>query len=237
MPVEGQPPAYKAVLPDNIKIYTVAYPSWQAWADSAHKIWNNGIGYIAHRQYNMFGRDLKLAMVKILADPNKTLSDMEEMLKDPELQRQTEEMKYDYEIVLAGMTQRDIEWQDKVLDKILADTGGKKIEAMLDPEIAKWSMLYMLRLGHKSLNLVYCGGYDGSFCQFGPPDATAVHYESVAKFKSEWEKKGAMVEAGGDCGMGGIGGAMGGGGGTGLENFVHFDPYSRESTEGVYAIF
>jgi hypothetical protein len=237
LPVEGTIPAYKAALPNNFRAYTVSYPSWQAWADSAYKIWNNGIGYIAHRQYSMFGRNLKLAMIKILADPTKTLSDIEQLAKDPEVKKQTAEMKFDYEIVLAGMTPRDIEWQDAVLDKILADTGGKKVEAMLDPEIAKWSLLYMLRMGHKALNLVYGGGYDGAFCQFWTPDALALHQESAAQFKSQWEKKGAMVEAGGDCGMGGIGGSLGGGGGTGLENFVHFDPHSKESTEGVLAFF
>jgi len=184
----------------------------------------------------MFGRDLKLAMIKILNDPNATLSDMEELLKDPELQKQTKEINFDYELVLAGMTQRDIEWQEKALDEILAETGGKKIEAMEDPEVKKWSLLFMVRLGHKSLNLVYGGGYDGSFCQFGTPDFVIKYAKKGSELKSEWEKKGAMAEAGGDCGMGGIGG-LGGGGYTGLENFVHFDPYSKESTEGVYDFF
>ena len=236
LPVTGTIPAYKTELPANITVHSLAFPTWEAWAESAYKIWNAEIGYIAHRQYNMFGRDLKLAMVKILSDPTKTLSDMEELLKDPELQRQTEEIKFDYELVLAGMTPGDIAWQEKALDEILAETGGRKIEAMEDPEIKKWSLLYMVRLGHKSLNLVYGGGYDGSFCQFGTPDFVIEYAKRGKDFKSAWEKKGAMVEAGGDCGMGGLGG-LGGGGVTGLENFVHFDPYSRESTEGVYDYF
>jgi hypothetical protein len=179
----------------------------------------------------MFGCDLKLAMVKILTDPNKTLSDMEDLLKDPEIKKQTQEMKFDYEMVLAGMTTRDIEWQEKALDEILAETGGRKVPAMEDPETKQWSLLYMLRLGHKSLNLVYGGGYDGSFCQFGTPDFVIEYAKRGSELKTNWEKKGAMVEAGGDCGMGGLGG-LGGGGMTGLENFVHFDPYSKESTDG-----
>ena len=36
--------------------------------------------------------------------------------------------------------------------------------------------------------------------------------------------------------MGGVGG-LGGGGMTGLENFVHFDPHSKESTDGVREYF
>jgi hypothetical protein len=94
----------------------------------------------------------------------------------------------------------------------------------------------MLRLGHKSLNLVYGGGYDGSFCQFGTPDFVIEYAKKGSELKKQWEKKGAMVEAGGDCGMGGLGG-IGGGGMSGLENFVHFDPYSKESTEGAFDYF
>ncbi len=236
LPVEGIIPAYRTTLPDNITIHSLAFPSWQAWASCCRAIWNAGIGYIAHRQYNMFGRDLKLAMIKILTDPTKTLSDIEELLKDPELKRMSEEVKYDFEMVLAGMTPRDIEWQEKALDQILEETGGWKSQMMEETDTRNWSLLFMLRLGHKALNLVFGGGYDGSFCQFGPPDMVAGYYDDVAVFKSEWEKKGAMVDAGGDCGMGGLGG-IGGGGGTGMENFVHFDPHSQESTEGVYEYF
>jgi hypothetical protein len=231
LPVEGTVPAYRTKLPPNITIHTLVFPSWQAWADSAHKIWNAEIGYIAHRQYNMFGRDLKLAMVKILTDPTRTLSDMEELLKDPELVKQTETMKFDYELVLAGMTPGDLAWQEEALDEILAETGGTRSPAMETPEIKDWSLLYMIRLGHKSLNLVYGGGYDGSFCEFGTPDFVIDYAKRGSELKSGWEKKGDMVEAGGDCGMGGLGG-LGGGGYTGLENFVHFDPFSQQSTDG-----
>lgn len=240
LPVEGIVPAYKAVLPDNFRSYTLGFPTWQAWADSCYMIWEAGIGYIAHRQFNMFGRDLKGAMVRILADPTKTLGDIEELLKDPEVQKMNEEMKRDYQIVLAGMTPRDIEWQDRALDKILEETGGWKVQAMLDPDLHNWSLLYMIRLGHKNLNLVYGGGYDGCFGLGGTPDygtsGTPPRVEEATAFKVEWEKKGNIVAAGGDAMMGGIGG-MGGGGMTMWENFTHFDPHDKASTEGTLEFF
>jgi glycolate oxidase len=237
LPVEGYPPAYKALLPDNIRVYTLCFPSWQAWADSCYMVWESGIGYIAHRQFNMFGRDLKGAMVKILSDPTKTLYDLEELVKDPEVKKMTEDMKRDYQIVLAGMTPRDIEWQDRALDKILEVTGGWKQEAMMnDPDLNKWSLLYMIRLGHKNLNLVYGGGYDGCFGLGGPPDYGTQHVEEATSFKAQWEKKGKIVAAGGDGMMGGIGG-MGGGGMAMWENFTHFDPHNKESTEGTLEFF
>ena len=176
-------------------------------------------------------------MVRILSDPTKTLYDIEELLKDPKIQKMTEDMKRDYQIVLAGMTPRDIEWQEKALDKILEETGGWKVaEMMNDPDLRNWSLLYLIRLGHKNLNLVYGGGYDGCFGLFGPPDYGTQHVEEAAEFKSQWEKKGQIVAAGGDCMMGGIGG-MGGGGSIAWENFAHFDPHDRESTEGTLEFF
>jgi glycolate oxidase len=236
LPVAGRPPAYRAVLPDNFRSYTVAFPTWQAYSDASHKIWDAEIGYIAHRQFNMFGRDLKWAMVKVLTDPTRTLSDLEDLMKDQEVVKITETMKRDFQLILAGMTPRDIAWQEKALDEILAEVKGWKVEAMLDPDIKDWSLIYMLRLGHKNLNLVYGGGYDGCFGLAGSPDYGIQYIEEASEFKKEWEKKGAMVAAGGDCTMGGIG-VMGGGGATVWENFAHFDPYNKFSTEGTLEFF
>ncbi len=224
LPVEGTVPAYRMSLPEKFRAYTLSFPSWKAWADGAYSIWDAGIGYLGHRQFNMLGRDLKYAMVKILTDPTKTLSDLEELLKDPEVKKVTGESTRDFQFVMAGMTKRDIEWQDKALDEILKKTGGWKVEAMNVPEIRDWNLLYLVRLGHKNLNLVFGGGYDGCFGFLMPMDYGASQAEEGAQFKLPWEKKGAIVDAGGDCMMGPIGGQ--GGGGTGLwENFTCWDPY------------
>lgn len=236
LPVEGVIPAYRTALPENFKAYTVAFPSWRAWADAVQLIWETGIGYLAHRQFNMFGRDLKFAMVKILTDPSKTLGDLEELLDDPEVQQINAEMMRDFQLVLVGMTPRDMVWQEKALDEILARVGGWKVEAMQAPEIHDWALLYLLRLGHKNLNLVFGGSYDGCFGLMGAVDYGAAHVEEAAAFKKEWEKRGAVVDAGGDCMMGPIGGQ--GGGGTGLwENFTCFDPYDKESVDGTLEFF
>jgi glycolate oxidase len=236
LPVEGIAPAYRTSLPDHFRAYTLAFPTWRAWADAAHLIWETGIGYLAHRQYNMFGRDLKFGMVKILTDPSRTLGDLDEILEDPEVQRATQESVRDFQLVLAGMTPRDLQWQDLALDEILRRTGGWKVEAMNEPEINQWMLLYLIRLGHKNLNLVFGGSYDGCFGLLGPVDYGTSHVEEAGEFKKEWEKRGAIVAGGGDCTMGPIGGQ--GGGGTCLwENFTCFDPHSRESTEGTLEFF
>ncbi|MDT3698631.1 MAG: FAD-binding oxidoreductase [Thermincola sp.] len=236
LPVEGIIPAYRTVLPDNINGYTVSFPTWQAWADACYKIWDAGIGYIAHRQFNKFGTDLKAAMIRIVTDPAKTLSDLEELLEDPEVKQHTEEARYEFEIVLAGMTSRDIMWQEKALDEILAETGGWKVSAMTDPVSKGWLLLYLIRMGHKNLNFVYSGSYEGCYGMNGNPDFGTQYVEEVSEMKREWEKKGNFVAAGGDCMMGGIA-RIGGGGGVGWENFTHFDGHSKESTEGTFEFF
>jgi glycolate oxidase len=236
LPAGGTIPAYRAILPENIKAYTLAFPSWQAWADCAHKIWNAGIGYIAHRQFNMFGHNLKFAMIKILTDPTKTLSDLEHLAKDPEIRKINETMKREFQFILAGMTPRDMDWQEQALDQILAETGGWKVDAMSDPQIAQWILAYLIRLGHKNLNLVFAGGYEGCFGTFGPPDYGASVVEETSEFKTAWEKKGAIVEGGGDCTMGGLGG-LGGGAYVMWENFTCWDPHDKASVEGTFEFF
>src|SRR4030042_2666176 len=108
----------------------------------------------------------------------------------------------DFQIVLVGMTPRDIAWQEKAFDEILARTGGCKVEAMNAPEIHDWALLYMIRLGHKNLNMVFTGSYDGCFGLMGAIDFGTTHAEEAAEFKKEWEKRGAIVEAGGARTMG-----------------------------------
>jgi hypothetical protein len=238
LPSEGTTPAYRAKLPPNIVAHTLAWPSWKAYAEGLYRIWDSDItGYYSHRQYTMFGRDLKAAMIRILADPTKTLSDLEHLTQDPEIRRQNEEMKRDFQIVLAGMTMRDIAWQEKVLDKILAETGGYRASLMEEPDIKDWSLLFLIRLGHKNLNFVYAGGYEGGFGIGGVPDYSCPKVEMAAEFKRKWEQEhDAFVAAGGDCMMGGMGG-FGGGGVTNWESFVHFDSADAKSVRDTHEYF
>ena len=234
--VSGKAPAYTASLPDNFRAYTLAFPDWKAWADTAHLLWENGIGYTAHRQFNFLGRDLKWGMIQILTDPEKTISDLESLMNEPDYKEKNDSMRIDFQMIMAGMTERDFRWQEETLEEILSMTGGWKVECMENEKMRNYTLLYLLRLGHKSLNLVYGGGYDGNFGMINAIDFGAQRAEEAGAFKREWEKKGQIVAGGGDCMMGPIGGQ--GGGGTGLwENFTCFDSSDRDSTDGALAFF
>lgn len=231
LPVEGTVPAYKSPLPDNFRAYTIALPSWQALADTYYKIWDNEIGYMAHRQFAMWGTDLQAAMINLYNDPTKSLDYLEEILKKSEIQNLTEEMRISFDIVLAGNSQNDIGYQEKVLDKILAETGGWKVAAMAEPAMQRWLLLYYIRHGHKSTNFIYGGTFGAVFTQLGSPDGMIQGIPVLEKTIKKYQDKGLLVQCGTDTMMGCVG-AMGGGTYCLVEQFCHYDPYDKESVEG-----
>ena len=95
---------------------------------------------------------------------------MPELVEDPEIEELTEEMRISFQLILAGRSKDDIELQDKILDAILEETGGYKVERFCEQDMAEFTNMYLQRLGHKHINFVWVGGYIGSWMQFGTPD-------------------------------------------------------------------
>jgi len=235
MSIEGTPPVYTAGLMEKVRTHTLAWSTWEGYADAVYKIYNNDIGYITHRQFIMFGDELQGAVLRILTDTSGTFNDLEEMLKKPEIQKLTEELRRSFQIVLAGMTPRDIEYQEKVLDQILAETSGWKVAAMEEPTMAGWSALYMIKLCYKALNYAYSGGFFDAMARAGSPDLAKDPWMATMKEqKRKFGKQGGIVDDGGDAGMGSIG-TTGGGGYHGFENFILYDPGDAASVAAAHA--
>lgn len=230
IPSVGDAPAYRAVLPDNFKGYTLCFPDWGAYANAVNLFHENpDILFLGHRQYNKFGRNLKVAMIKILNDKNKQLCDLPELMEDPVTKKQNEDMKIDVQVILAGMSKRDMAFKEKAVDTILEMTGGWKSEFMQEPDIAAWNLMYLLRLGHKNLNYTLCGAYEGTFGLTGNVFVSSSLMEEASALKRKWELESDCIAAvGGDSDMGSIS-VMGGGGATGWEFFTQFDAYDKES--------
>jgi hypothetical protein len=224
------------VVPENFRAYNLAFPSWQAFFEAAYKIYDAEIGYLVHRQWHKLGQNLAPAFIKMYTDPAKSLDDIEEMLEDPEIQVFTEEMRMPLPIILAGQTPNDLEYQEKVLDEILAETGGHKVTAMSEPDMEGFTMLYLLRLGHKNLNFVYAGGYFGSWHQYGTPDFNIRYAPLAEEVLRKHQATGLLVQSGGDAMMGPLA-RTGGGGTTSLEQFIAWDVCEKESIEGAWEYF
>jgi glycolate oxidase len=228
-PVTGTVPAYRLPIDENFRVYTLAMPSWDAWADVYYKIYDNEIGYIFHRQFNLAGADLAPAFWLMYTDPTKQLSDVPAILKEPGVAELTEEMRISFQIVLAGRSKADIELQDQILDEILAEVGGWKVERYCEKDMAEFTNVYLNRLGHKHINFVWAGGYIGSWMQAGPPDWVKGYIPTASAGLERDAKGGLLVQCGGDAMMG-PGAAYPGGGNTCLEQFVSYDPADEAST-------
>jgi glycolate oxidase len=229
MPVDGTIPAYHTNLPNNLRAYTLAMPSWEAYTDAYYKIYDAEIGYIGHRQFSMLGEDLSTAFFALYRDPTKSLDDLEEFTRKPEIQRLAEELRhYSFQLILAGMTPRDIEYQEKVLDQILAETGGHRVAAMSEPATEQFVLLYLLKLHCKHLNHVYAGGKGQYFRPDGSPDYSIEYAPFMIDFLKKHQERGKLVKTGGDSLMGTLA-AIGGGGDFHLEQFVSYNRNDMES--------
>jgi hypothetical protein len=228
LPIKGTIPAYKTAIPENTSVYTIAFHDWQAYADAYYKIWDSEIGYIAHRQFNVFGNDLAYAFLRMYIEPGKNLNDMVELLKLPEIKKVTEEMRISFQIILMGNSRNDFEYQEKVLNQILKETGGWKVAAMSEPAMQEFVYLYLVRLGHKNLNHAYTGGAGHSVTQKVSPDSLAPQVPIQAETLAKYQESGLLVKTGGDTMMGCVG-PMGGGTYSIFEQFHFYDPHNVES--------
>jgi len=229
LPVEGTVPSYKTQLPENL--FRAAFPafsSWQDFADAIYRIYDSEIGYIAHRQFVMWGDELQAAFLKIVTDPSRQLCDLQELLETPEIQKLTEEMRRCFQFILVGMTPRDLAYQQKVLDRILRETGGWNIAFVDEPGIQQYVLLFMIRLCFKNLNFTATGGFVDTYNSVATPDVWASG--EIEAGKALLKKYAGRIADAGDQAMGPIGG-QGGGGVTGWEDFVFYDPYDPDSAK------
>jgi len=234
VPVEGFGVSSSPPLPDNMRCYWLAFPSADAFAEAIYHLWDSEIAYLAHKQFHMFGEHLQAAMVKILSDPSKQLDDIEAVLQEPDTQKLAQEMKYSFQVIVAGMTPRDITWKEIALDELLAAVGGWRIEEMTEPHIMRWLLWYFLKLHAKNLNWSLAGGYVSSWGVGGTPDFVRKMklIEMTIEEKTKWiQQRGGLIDLG-DSSMYAIGG-FGGGGTTLVDHFLLFNPSDPDILKSV----
>jgi hypothetical protein len=209
-------------------MYCLGFPTLQAYADACYKIYDNEIGYMFSRQFTMMGGDLGTAFWLMYTDPTKTLTDIEEIAKKPETAKLADEMRYSFHLMLGGRSLRDIEFQDKVLEEILAHTGGWKITKLCEQELAEFTYLFLHRAGQRAVAHAYAGGWAANWAIPGSPDYVIKYQPAILEAATRDQGSGKIVQCGGDTTVG-AGSSMGGGGVTGFEELAFFDPADKES--------
>jgi len=234
MKIEGTVPAYRTPLPEDLfRAEFPAFPNWQAFADAIYKLYDAEIGYIAHRQFVMWGDELQAAFLNIVTDPSKQLCDIPELLAMPEIQKLTEEMRRCFQLILAGMTPRDLAYQKNVLDCILKETGGWNIAFVNEPAVQQYVLLFLIRLCFKSLNFTATGSFIDTYNSVASPDIWASG--EIEAGKALLKKYAGRIADAGDQAMGPISG-QGGGGVTGWEDFVFYDPFDPDSVKAAIEV-
>ena len=236
MPIDGEIPAYTSPLPDNFRAYTLAFPSWEAFNNALYMLYDSEIVYIGHKQFTMLGEELSPAVISILKDPSLTLDDLPELLERPDIKELSKKMRRSFQIVLAGRSRGDTEYQDKILDHILAETGGTNLPEMAETSVQKYVLLYLIKLCFKNVNYMLAGGYQGTFAQYGPPDFATRTIDVSTEVKKKHIAKGGIVNDGGDASMGPLS-AYGGGGVCGWEQFMYYDAADADSTSAAREYF
>ena len=207
----------------------MAVPTWDAWADLYYKIYDNEIGYIFHRQFNLAGAELAPAFWLMYNDPTKQLSDLPELAAEPGMASSPRRCASRCSSSWPAAREADIELQDKILDRILAEVGGWKVERYCEEDMAEFTNMYLDRLGHKHINYVWAGSYIGSWMQVGTPDWVKGYIPVASAGLERDYADGLLVQCGGDAMMG-SGSGLPGGGAIGLEQFVSYDPNDHDST-------
>jgi len=232
IPVRGVAPLYRADNLDCVRAYTVCFPDWDAYAEGFRLFYEADICYLAHRQFNMFGRDMKTAMLEVLNHPEMQFRDIPRMMEDEYIKEQNDQMNVDVQIVMAGLTERDLDYKEKAFDAILEQLGAHKSEYFLQQDIEDFVKLYLLRLGRKNYNYTLCSSYEGNYGLTANVFVAAPLVEEASALKKKWEQEHTSFAAvGGDSDMGACS-IIGGGGVTGWEFFIHFDAFDLESIRG-----
>ncbi len=226
----GDAPAYLAQMPKNIRCYALCFSNWDDWVNATDRLNSNEVLWSGHRQFGMFGRDVKAAMLEIITHPDMQLADLPELMADPKVQATNESLKIEMYVIIAGMNEDDLAWKEAAIDEVLETYHGWKDARCLEPEMEQYLLTYFIRVGHKNLNYVFCGAYEGSFglCMNNVYDSVKICEDAFA-LKKYWEDNdNFFAQVGGDSAMGSITGSGGDNGAMAWEVFCHYDAHAHE---------
>lgn len=118
--IRGENPQYEMTVPENFKLYNIYWENWDKQADALYKISESEIGYIIWRACTPMMLPLLLG---------KTNNEYYEMMKG--MYDMIEKYRFFLTILLASDSERELDYQERVLKDILAETGGESLEIII----------------------------------------------------------------------------------------------------------
>ncbi|OGO24820.1 MAG: hypothetical protein A2144_09640 [Chloroflexi bacterium RBG_16_50_9] len=134
MEIKGISPYYETVVPPLFKYLMYEWPTWEECADALYKIGEAGIAFAMHKTAGPGTHGATIS--------GSNNEFYEQYQKHPEWQLPW----VSYAIVLAGNSEQEQEYQLKVLERIMGETGGKYLPLSDDPTWRNRDYLNMIRM-------------------------------------------------------------------------------------------
>jgi glycolate oxidase len=218
--IEGLTPEYTTSVPDNFRFYALAFPNWDRFADAAYKIAEAEIGYV-------MGRQLPPGLVPLLLV--RSSAEYAQTRQSGMADELMQEFRHAFLLVLAGSSLREIEYQEKALKEILAETEGRIPSLTQDPEIEKTGFSFLVKGDRNGLIFKLAGTFHTSFGAATAWDAAVAGAKTGEELKKKYIEKGVIVDDAADAAWGGLyeQGRFGH-----LEELFMYDPSDPESAKG-----
>ncbi len=194
LPMQGVTPEYRTPVPDNFRFFAIAFPNWESFADATYKICEAEIGYV-------MGRQLPPGLVPLLLA--RSSAEYAQIRQSGMADEMMQEFKHAFLLVLAGGSLREIEYQERALKEILAETGGWIPALAQDPEVQKMGFSFMIKADRQALIFKLAGTFHTSFGAPTAWDAAVAGAKVGEKIKKKYIEKGAIVDDAADNAWGG----------------------------------
>ena len=147
----GEHPQTGMNLPGNFKLFIAYWPDWNSQADGMYKINDYMLGMVVWRN------PLMVLAAMLSATNNKTLKYPRQLF--------TEKYRFNIDILLAAHSMRELEYQERVLRDIVAETGGEFMTWEKEPLLAhlfrdQIPVLYMYYIANPYAARIFRAGGD-----------------------------------------------------------------------------
>lgn len=120
-PLEGRSPVYEADVPSTFKLYYVYFPTWEDFVDAGYKL---GEAEIVSEEQKVGASLAGTFMATSNEEYRRMYPILSALVRD----------WHGLEIVLEADSERELEYKDKVVDKILEETHGRKLALVEHPD-------------------------------------------------------------------------------------------------------
>lgn len=221
MQIEGISPSYAAPIPGNFRCYVLSFPSWDSFADAAYKIAEAEIGYV-------MGKQIGAAIVPMLMATSST--EYAQIRQSGMADEIMQEFRYSFQLILAAHSSREIEYQERALKEILAETGGWIPSLTQAPEVQKTMFRMLIKADINSTVFRLSGSFGTSFGAETSCDAAIVHAKLGEEVKKKYIERGLIVDDGAEWAWGAEMNEQGRF--SHLEELFMYDPADPESVRG-----